>query len=702
MGRFQVWASARPDGDPVTVWASLLDASTGEVLRQTSIDTSPLFTRPHTLDFPGYEVAFGQRLLLQLQAAEFEHGYVLYHLAAPQADYSNLAVNNVSNVGEGPLAFSHVESGSGLRAAVLGEPSGRIRVVLAAALSVLTIAAYSPVVDALWRAGTVAKSRLPRWRRLVGPELVQFTEHSPTRLGRVLSTPWYPWLVSAIPILHFLANNPLHFDAGDAVVPLVFVLAGVTLGVISLKFVLKDWHRSAAATATATVIFFAYGHVERTLDGTVDERIFFAGAVALGAAVVTALLRRADLAARGAQFANLTCVVLVVIPFVSLLGGAIAFPMSPTISGATPDALSAHLQPLNLTRTNDKRPDIYYIILDAYGRHDNLGDFDNVDFVRELESRGFYIADRATSNYRFSIHSIPSSLNLSYLHDLGERTPARETDLREITQRNALASILQGLGYAYVHLESGYTITDKSFLADVSVKFTPAGALVSERESSATSAHSSETSSNNSFFSGRFLRELVQTTALHPIARNAILPGQHEPYDWWAADRALRMFEFVSEPIDIGRPKFVFAHIIKPHLPATFDQYGNRVIGKSEHSKFDDDHDPTVPSAYIGQLIYVNSLVLNMVDQIIMNAESDPIIVIAGDHGMSYSHDILAAFHLPDGIASELYTSISSVNHFRYILNRYFGLSIDLIEDRIYADDRGAHDFRPAKIGDAT
>ena len=72
-----------------------------------------------------------------------------------------------------------------------------------------------------------------------------------------------------------------------------------------------------------------------------------------------------------------------------------------------------------------RRPDIYYVLLDEYARHDALGGFDNTDFVRELERRGFYVAAQATSNYWKSLLSIPSILNMSYLSDLGSRSPGQ-------------------------------------------------------------------------------------------------------------------------------------------------------------------------------------------------------------------------------------------------------------------------------------
>ena len=108
----------------------------------------------------------------------------------------------------------------------------------------------------------------------------------------------------------------------------------------------------------------------------------------------------------------------------------------------------------------------------------------------------------------------------------------------------------------------------------------------------------------------------------------------------------------------IGHPRFVFAHILKPHLPATFDQHGNYLDGDPG---FDDSHDPSVSSAYMGQLIYVNKLVLDMIDSILQPDAESPIIVIAADHGYSddrhhessvrakHSHSILNAVHLPYG-----------------------------------------------------
>ena len=62
-----------------------------------------------------------------------------------------------------------------------------------------------------------------------------------------------------------------------------------------------------------------------------------------------------------------------------------------------------------------KLPDIYYIVLDGYGRQDVLQSIygiDNQEFMDFLVSNGFYIADNASSNYMGTAHSMSVHIKL--------------------------------------------------------------------------------------------------------------------------------------------------------------------------------------------------------------------------------------------------------------------------------------------------
>ena len=419
VGRFQIWVSSALEGGEHTVKASLVDSSTNEVLRHTTIDATPSYTPvARTLTFPSYVVPEGRRLLLQLEVADFEGRHVIYGLAHPQPKHRNLALNGVPDAGSGPLAFSHEVTSSSLRAALHGKQDARIRFALALVLSALAALAY-PRVAALRRvrrAGAVAK-RLTRratvWgRRLAGPNVEPGAGGPPTAPGRVFAVSWYPWPAAIIPILHFLANNPLHFDVLEALVPVIVVMLGVTVAVVGLRLVLRGWHQAAAAATAVTAVIFAYGHVERALDGRLDDHSLFPLAAVLAAAAVWMAARGRVLVANWVPFLNITAGILLLFQIISLAGSAseISVRAADLFSQSSPDVGS-------------DRPDIYYIILDAYGRNDVLGEFDNADFLTDLERRGFFVATSATSNYRDTLQSLASSLNFAYLDDLGPRAP---------------------------------------------------------------------------------------------------------------------------------------------------------------------------------------------------------------------------------------------------------------------------------------
>ena len=706
----QIWVSADPTAfKDVTLNASLIDALTREVMRQTLVTVSRRYIpAAHTVIFPSYVAPSEQRLMLQLGVPESQSRHVVYRLANPELGRSSVMLNGVPDSGSGPLAFAHMRTGSGLRAAIDGDVSSRVRLVLALVPGALAVLAHSQVAPRLRRMASGA------WRR-VGPVLVRVgravktdtgraTHDPPSRFHRLVEAPWHPWPAAAAPILHYVASNPLHFAVSESIIPLAVVLAAVTIGVVGLRFRLKDWHRSAAASTAVVVVFFGYGHIAGAIDGRLDDRVMFGLAVAVAASIAVLIVRLGAAAVRLAPFLNLMAAALLVFPIATLVAEAATAQRQPTPHRPEGvEGLAGHLLPSGLPDVSGKRPDIYYIILDTYARNDALIDlynFDNSDFLRELEQRGFYVATEATSNYNHSIHSIPSSLNMAYLDGLGVRVPASRDDLIDISRSHALAAILRALGYKYIHLDSGYISTDESPLADRVVSFTPSGTLV-RFQNGDQSGSEAETSLLR--LSTRFIQGIVQTTALAPILPQRILFGESSPYEWHSSHRALRMFEFLSNRTETDHSRFVFAHILKPHLPATFDQHGNYLDGDPG---FDDSHDPSVPNAYMGQLLYVNKLVLNMIDSMLQPDADPPIIVIAADHGYSddrhheysvrarHSHSILNAVYLPYGGSTGLYPSISIVNVFRYILDYYFDLSLGLIDDRSLELNIDHYDFR--------
>jgi hypothetical protein len=111
---------------------------------------------------------------------------------------------------------------------------------------------------------------------------------------------------------------------------------------------------------------------------------------------------------------------------VQFIGFTLSYPWADyqNMTSKMVDALDVPLNP-------PEKPDIYYIILDGYARADvlsNLYGYDNSDFIKPLEQRGFNMASQSRSNYPRTLLSLASSLNMKYLEPVSE--PLRESSIQ--------------------------------------------------------------------------------------------------------------------------------------------------------------------------------------------------------------------------------------------------------------------------------
>ena len=101
---------------------------------------------------------------------------------------------------------------------------------------------------------------------------------------------------------------------------------------------------------------------------------------------------------------------------------------------------------------------------------------------------------------------------------------------------------------------------------------------------------------------------------------------------------------------------------------------------------------------------------LGAVEGILRQSAEPPIIIIAGDHGSGVLTDhhsleatdikerfsILNAYYLPDDGEQDLYPSITPVNTFRVIFNRYFGTDLPLLPDASFFAEGDVFDLYPS------
>lgn len=331
---------------------------------------------------------------------------------------------------------------------------------------------------------------------------------------------------------------------------------------------------------------------------------------------------------------------------------------------------------VNLARNDfQELPTIYYIILDGYARQDVLSEiyqFDNSPFIDFLEGNGFYVAGKATSNYKNTSFSLSSSLNYMYLDEVANQYGQGSDNiniLKTMISRNRVFAQLRSLGYQIVTFSTGFDFTD---IPSADVVLTAGKAP------------------NN------FQNTLIANTPLSILMmdRQYHRHRQHIQYT----------LEHLPDPASYEQPTFVFAHVVAPHPPYVLGADGEPIFPNRIYSLNDANDFLTFASpeeykkGYTDQLIYVTNMVEIAVQRILDESKTPPIIIIQSDHGpglglnqeymeLSDLHErlsILNAYYFPGRKSSQLALDISPVNTFRVVFNEYFGAELPLLETRNY------------------
>lgn len=507
----------------------------------------------------------------------------------------------------------------------------------------------------------------------------------------LIDRPLHPILFAAYPILALLAWNLGELQPLAGLRALGLTLAIVGLVWWGLSYLLRDGAKGAVLTSLLTVLFFSYGHVYQVVEGASlggieigRHRVLLVVWAAVLAGVTIWLVRWRSPLTGLTRFLNLTIAIALVLPVFqigSYQARAIAEGSQAGNVPSSPVALSPPPgQPL---------PDVYYIILDAYTRQDVLQrvfSYDNQPFIQGLRDMGFVVTDQSRSNYAITRLSIPSSLNMNYLDKLGPPLDPNAKDaawLDRICKSNAVREALASLGYKTVAFESAYGMTD----------WQNADIYLSPRPASLADARA---------FGGLnpFEAMLVQTSLGRAvidgrIKLNDLLGAQIPDPNKEFRDRILFAFDRLGRVPEIPGPKFVWVHIMSPHPPYIFTADGGIASQQGVFTladKVSGSGSPDERQAYAGQVNYINTRVLEAVKEILANSKTPPIIVIQGDHGAFHvtpedRMKNLNAYYFPDGGSPQVYDSISPVNTFRVIFNRYFGANLPLLPDRHYFSD---------------
>ena len=479
--------------------------------------------------------------------------------------------------------------------------------------------------------------------------------------------PYFLFLFTVYPSLALLTFNFREVDAIVIIRPLVLSIA-VASFTCAIIFLLVPDRRKAILIATLFLMFFfGAGHVSVFIEGlnpasavgnlgrTLNTILAFA------ALLLLFILCRIILKTR--QSLSLVYQTLNTISLFLVLSSGFML-----LTRAFPQPVKSPAGQNERQLRQGTGPDVYYIILDAYGRQDSLRSlgYDNSAFIQELEEIGFYVPSCSRSNYPQTVMSMASSLNLGYLWAVISNQGPDDRNSEPVYAgilNSRVRKEFEQRGYRILAFDAG---ADWLNWPDVDQFLAP--------------PRKSLLSTQIDPFEYTFL----DTTALHPLTTHPLFLRKKYVHNY---ERILFALHELPNIAQAEGPKFVYVHLMIPHRPNIFmpdgsmnldTDYYKKGVGEGMNREYDIE-------GYINNTKFINSRLPQVIREIIQNSKTKPIIILQGDHGYQLPDirfDILNAYYFPDHNHATLYQTITPVNTFRVVLNTYFDGDFPLLKDQ--------------------
>lgn len=394
-------------------------------------------------------------------------------------------------------------------------------------------------------------------------------------------------LASIEPFLAFYDRNIDGYIQGG----ILLQLAAGTLMVVGSLYVLVlvalprlEPVRVASAMAALVFCFFRYEPFNR--DPT-RSALMTVGFWALVAVVLVGFIavwsRRSELR----LFLLLYLAVSAATPLVSIA-------ISKVGQDATVGPDASPLERLAVSDETVRTPDIWWLMMDQYGRADtleNIHGLDNAPFLEELIKRDFRVSDESYTSYPVTPLALSSLLQLDYITDddtgLGISMYSFISPMRG---GGRVVDALREHGYRYLYADNGvydWGECDPG-LADECIPAAP-----------------------NGFSVGHLTRTISELTPLVEL-----LPMNRIDIQWTVGK--------TMELMDPEKPEFAFIHTLSPHEPYWFNENCD-FRSKAIEGDFD-------ANRYVHQIRCLNPRILDVIDSI-TSADPEAIIILQSDHG---------------------------------------------------------------------
>jgi len=466
-----------------------------------------------------------------------------------------------------------------------------------------------------------------------------------------------PVFIAIFPILSLAFENIIYVQFSSIIRSLLISMAAAYIFYLMIFLVIRNWHKAGILASLAIFFLLSYGNayifIEDRFGDSIKHRyllvIFLLAFVLIGILVIFKLKNPGN---------TNTAIFFGGLVIVSYLLFSIGWnEVKQRRAGYISDEKTSE----NATVSeSEKLPDIYLIILDGHTRSDVLKtvyDYDNSDFINELESMGFWVADCAQANYPGTNLSFSSLFEMDYLHNIFDNF----NDLvLPPMNRTASIKILADSNYKIVKFDN-YVMNHFDVKEDI---------LFSRDDAIFGSINEFEAIVVDT----SILRILIDMEGFFPDTW--VRPFKDDIYLTHYRDSVF-VLDKLPDIKKIEEPLFVYAHLLVTHDPFVFLPDGS--YGSSKQGEKVD---------YRNAVEFIDTTLPEILNEIINESEEPPVIIVMGDHGATIKTgiiedrmSILFALYLQGEKPEERSSYFSPVNAFRIIFNHLFNFQFDLIED---------------------
>jgi hypothetical protein len=490
-------------------------------------------------------------------------------------------------------------------------------------------------------------------------------EARPRRLGRALS-PFNVLVVVVFALQPFVAllaaNRTQIHDTGKVV---AFALLTAALALVALAAIATVRPRLAPdglaiAVAIGVLSFFNFSVVMGSNPPSATQAVlqFVFWAILTGAVATLAYrLSRYEAVRRAVAIFG---VVFLAVPLLTYVSYRLDRE-TPTVSVDDADVPELAMTP----------PNVYWFILDGYGRNDQLDrvlGLDNAEFYGDLEERGFAVSETSTTSYPRTHLSLASTLEMEFVAEPGNDIADEFVTMAPVLKgANATVDRFRAHGYQFIYSDHGSLEWSQCNepRADLCLPAIEPPRAIDELE-----------------------RSILDLTPLRSLS---IFPTSY-------TEPAQVIDELAAVEDEVEEPFFLIAHVGSPHWPYRFrDDCSTRSVPLDAYRLTYDER----REAYETDLRCLNERMLAAIDEI-DERDPDAVIIVQSDHGSDFltdwdvppdewSNDSLAeryaalnAMRLPAECDDGPVEGLGLVNTFRLVFACLEGREPDLLPERMF------------------